>query len=56
MQGIPEIKCVGENKLRTERLERRKGKKRGKDLENGVDQEEKEDDGQKLELRRICIP
>ena len=56
MQGIPEIKCVGEKRLKTERLERGKGKKRGKDPENGVDQEKKEDIGQKLEFRGIFIP
>lgn len=56
MQGISEIKCVGEKRLKTERLERGKGKKRGNDAENGVDQKKKEDIGQKLELRVICIP
>lgn len=53
MQGTTEVKCVGENE---ERLERRKGKKTGKDPENSIDQKEKEDTGQKLEWRRICIP
>lgn len=53
MQGIPEIKCVREKRLKTERLERGKSKKRGKDPENV---EEKEDIGQKLKLRGIWIP
>lgn len=53
LQGIPETKCVREKRLKTERLERGKSKKRGKDPENV---EEKEDIGQKLKLRGIWIP
>lgn len=48
LQGTQEIERVGENRLKTERLEGEKDKKRGKDLENGTDQDEKEEIGAKI--------